>query len=450
MINIQNKQLCARLDALNLDAWARKCRVDTGYTKKIRGRDLLQGFLLMHAQQGASLEDWAGCIEGFSGRPVSKQALFQRCTEKHVRFFERVCTEALQQRVGPEADAVGPALRSFRHVFVEDSTCIGLDRSLSEAFPSSYTKGADAATARLQLRVDLQQERITDFHIGSYRDNDQSYSRNILTEAGPGDLVIRDMGYFSLPTFQALADQGSFFLSRLRYGVVLSDRETGRRIELLEKGGLLTTGDPTRDTIDLKVQIGAKTPVPVRLIGRRVPEEVAAERRRKAKSDRHGRANHGAEYLRWLDWNFFVTNVGLKRWTAETASAVYRLRWRIEVVFKTLKSCFRAATQLEKRRMSACRVRLTILGWLIYSALVLEPTYRYFAAQLSPRGKALSLLKYGRWLRIHYVEMLLEESLASFTDRVARHCVYEVRHDRSSYNDHRSSVGKQQTTPTFP
>ena len=75
MINIQTKQIRSQLETLDLDAWAHECGVDTGYTKNIRGRDLLQGFLLMHAQQGASLENWAGCIESFSDRPVSKQAV---------------------------------------------------------------------------------------------------------------------------------------------------------------------------------------------------------------------------------------------------------------------------------------------------------------------------------------------------------------------------------------
>ena len=120
-------------------------------------------------------------------------------------------------------------------MFVEDSTCVGLDRSLAEAFPSSYTKGKPAATARLQLRVDLKQERATGFHIGSYRDNDQGFAQEVLKETGPGDLVVRDLGYFSMPVLQALSNQDSFFLSRLRYGMVLSDRPTGTRIDLLKR-----------------------------------------------------------------------------------------------------------------------------------------------------------------------------------------------------------------------
>lgn len=233
--------------------------------------------------------------------------------------------------------------------------------------------------------------------------------------------------------------------------MVICDPETGERIDLLAKGGLLHG----QDTIDLPVTIGAKAQVPVRLVGQRVPEAVAAERRRNARRDRHTKTNHNTGYMRALSWNFFVTNVGPQWWSAATASAVYRLRWRIEIVFKTLKSCVQAASQLENRPMPVARVRMIILGWLIYSVLVMEPTYRYFAAQMrqqsasgmhsgtnpGPALRALSLLKYGRWLRMHYVEVLMQDSLAALTARVARHCVYDTRTDRTSYDEQRRAVG---------
>jgi len=453
MINIRTKQIRSQLDALDLDALARECQVDTGYTKKIRGRDLMLGFLLLHNQQEASLEQWAGCIESFSAQTVSKQAVHQRCTPKHAQFFEQVAQAALDQQLAGEAEAAGPALRPFERVLVEDSTCVGLDRSLAEAFPSSYTKGEPAATARLQLQrlqlqVDLKEEQTTGFHLASYRDNDQSYSAEILKEAEPGDLVVRDLGYFVLSVLQELKDQGSFFLSRLRQGVVIKDPDTGDRIALFGSGGLLEE----RETVDVTVQIGEKTPVTVRLIGQRVPEEVANERRRKAKNDRHANANHSEDYMRWLGWNFFVTNVGSEIWAVEEAIDVYRLRWRIEIVFKTLKSCFEVADKLENRQMSADRVRMMIYGCLIYSALFVEPTAQYFARQMARRGRALSLLKYCRWLRVHYVEVLTSRRLADFVERVARHCVYDKRHDRCNYREQRKSVGmgKKRATEEFP
>lgn len=448
MINIRTKEIRSQLDTLDLDALARECRVDTGYTKKIRGRDLMLGVLLLHNQQEASLEQWAGCIESFSDQPVSKQAVNQRCTPKHVQFFERVARAALGQQLNGEAQAVGPALKTFNRVLVEDSTCVGLDRSLASAFPSSHTERKPAATARLQLQVDLKEERTTGFHLASYRDNDQSYSAEILKDAEPGDLVIRDLGYFVLQVLQDLKDQGSFFLSRLRYGVVIKDPDTGARIDLFGNGGLLED----REMIDMTVQIGKKTPVTVRLVGQRVPEEVANKRRREAKKDRHANANHSTGYMRWLGWNFFVTNVGPETWSVEEAIETYQLRWRIEIVFKALKSCFEGADKLENRQMSADRVRMMVYGWLIYSAPFIEPTAQYFARQMARRGRALSLMKYCQWLRVHYVEVLTSRRLAEFVEKVARHCVYDKRHDRRNYHEQRQAVGesKKRAIEEFP
>jgi hypothetical protein len=183
-----------------------------------------------------------------------------------------------------------------------------------------------------------------------------------------------------------------------------------------------------------------------------VPEEVANERRRKAKKDRHANANHSEDYMRWLGWNFFVTNVDPEIWTVEEAIDVYRLRWRIEIVFKTLKSCFEVADKLENRQMSADRVRMMVYGWLIYSALFVEPTARYFARQMARRGRSLTLLKYCRWLRVHYVEVLTSRTLAEFVEKVARHCVYDKRHDRCNYREQRRGVGssKKRAIEEFP
>lgn len=449
MINIQSTQILSQLDALDLKALARECGVDTGYTKKICGQDLLYGFLLLYNQQGASLEEWASCIESFSGQPVSKQAVCQRCTAKHARFFRRAAQSALRDRFSEDLKEVGPALRPFGRAFVEDSTCASLDRSLAKAFPSSYTKGAPAATARLQLRLDLKQERLTGFQIGSYRDNDQSYSQSVLEEIEPGDLVIRDLGYFSLSSLKAIGNRGGFFLSRLRFGVSTFDPDTGERIDLSGNGGLLERAERAGlKRIDQAVKLGVDRSVQARLICRRVPEEVAERRRRKAKNDRHTKANHNDAYLRHLGWNVFVTNVGPQVWEVETALEVYRLRWRIEIVFKALKSCFQAPGQLRKRRMPPARAKMTICGWLLYSALIVGPTYRYFVRQIRRRGRTgshrrISLLRYCKWLRLRYTEVLQAQTLRAFLGSVARHCVYDRRRDRDHYHEKRRSVGRE-------
>ena len=71
---------------------------------------------------------------------------------------------------------------------------------------------------------------------------------------------------------------------------------------------------------------------------------------------------------------------------------------------------------------------------------------------MARRGRALSLMKYCQWLRVHYVEVLTSRRLAEFVEKVARHCVYDKRHDRRNYHEQRQAVGesKKRAIEEFP
>lgn len=92
---------------------------------------------------------------------------------------------------------------------------------------------------------------------------------------------------------------------------------------------------------DREVQLGqqAKHRRPCRLIGLRLPQELADRRRQKAKDK--ARRTHKAvtpAYLASLDWSLLVTNVPPTMLTPEQLAVLYRVRWQIELVFKLWKS----------------------------------------------------------------------------------------------------------------
>lgn len=47
------------------------------------------------------------------------------------------------------------------------------------------------------------------------------------------DLVLRDLGYFSLNVLSKIVNKGAFFISRYRYGTTIYD-EHGNKIDLLK------------------------------------------------------------------------------------------------------------------------------------------------------------------------------------------------------------------------
>src|SRR5258708_14760696 len=94
----------------------------------------------------------------------------------------------------------------------------------------------------------------------------------------------------------------------------------------------------------MPVLLGVNERLPSRLIAVRVPEEVAARRREKAreKASRHGRTP-SAEYLELLGWSLFVSNLSAEQLTWKEAVVLYRARWQIELLFKLWKSHNRLA-----------------------------------------------------------------------------------------------------------
>ena len=77
----------------------------------------------------------------------------------------------------------------------------------------------------------------------------------------------------------------------------------------------------------------------LRLIALRKPAKAAAAARRKARRDaqREGYTVSKAT-LKAADWLIVVTSLSMKEFSADDVLALYRLRWRIELAFKRLKS----------------------------------------------------------------------------------------------------------------
>jgi len=107
--------------------------------------------------------------------------------------------------------------------------------------------------------------------------------------------------------------------------------------------------------------------LPVRLVALPMPEALANERRRKAKQSRDQRSYPSAQRLFLLGWNLLITTVPKSVWPAKVVAAIYRLRWRIEMIFKAWKSHL-GLRQFHTR--SARVLRLSVMTKLLFCALV--------------------------------------------------------------------------------
>ena len=215
-----------------------------------------------------------------------------------------------------------------------------------------------------------------------------------------------------------LAERGAYFLSRFNHRAGLyKQKEDGTwekfRLEkelkkAFRKGKRFCEFDVwlVKDGRSLKV----------RLIAERVPEQVANERRRKAKkrAKKKGR-KPTKKHLYLMNWSLYISNAEREKLPTQAVSLVYRLRWYIELVFKSWKS-YHGLAQVRGKREE--RIECFIYGRLI---MIVIMTFLFGSIRRylwTKRGREASLLKVVRHFQIKAYKALFaimdSESLASF------------------------------------
>jgi hypothetical protein len=390
--------------------------------RKIPIPQLVLALVSLAAETILSLERIAAVVSLAAQTSYSKQALHQRLNSNLEPFLAQVATALFGPLVAPVKKQGW--LTAFPRVLLHDSTVEPLPAPLADAFPgpaNGHHRGF--ASLKLQFVCDLLQGQVLHLSLSGFTRNDQSAAPDILPLLKKGDLVIRDLGYFVLRVLEQIAATGAYFLSRYRHDVLLFDA-SGQPIDLAH---LLRPGQPW----DGNVLLGHQK-VPVRLVAQPVPEALANERRRRARANRDRRLNPGNKRLYLLGWNVFVTNVPKAIWPAQAFQPIYRLRWRIEIIFKAWKSHL-GLRQLNCR--TAELLRLSVMTKLLFCIAV----YRLCdAMELQGRQQRhWSLLRLARILgqcSCWFAATVLGVSLPQWIRwHLNHHAFYETRKDRKNF-----------------
>jgi len=393
--------------------------------KKISAYNFVVGFIISCCNGKNTFSEWAMQISLLSGKLVSKQGVFDRLHEGATEFASQLLKQALLQQSGRHF--ISHLFDHFRKVLLQDSTTLRLPQILSAMFPGNHSRGEQKAVARIQSILDIKALKFIEFGLGAFTQNDQGASKSIIPLAGKGDLVIRDLGYFSLAVFEKLIAGGVHFLSRLRYGVTITDLQ-GRPLcikDLLKQ----------KQGVDRWVYVGSDKKVKVRLVMLPVPAAQAAEKVRKAKNDRDARLNHSKEYYLWLRFNVYITTVDKQVWTAKEVHKAYRVRWQIEIIFKSWKSGFHLQRILHENCTNEHRVRATIFLMLLFICLFMQKVYlRYKKTIENKTDKKISLLKLSLYISGNIKEIIAIPGKL-LKEIILKHCCYDYRSDRTNMTD---------------
>lgn len=346
-----------RLDGLDTEALGRASGFIRRSCRKLKVPVLCQAIAGLAALGPLTLELIVQTLELVGHQPYSAQALCKRVGPGLEQFLLTVIA-ALFRRQADTLLAPG-CFAPFRRVLVQDSTTVALPDRFASVFAGCVNQSRRALSQlKLQCVFDLVKLSLVQFSFSGFTRNDQAAAADILAIVRRGDLVLRDLGYFSSKVLVRLQAAGVHFLTRLHFHLLLYDPNSGQPLRLAR---LLQRGQ----RLDRFVQIGEERLL-VRLVAVPVPQAVGDRRRRQSRRD--CRANPSRDRLYLMNWNIFITTVGADIWSSQRVAAVYRLRWTIEIIFKAWKSHLRLT---ELNTHSTAMLRLSIIARLFACTLTL-------------------------------------------------------------------------------
>jgi hypothetical protein len=391
-------------------------------TRKVTPQAFLQACCMIVNAPLVSLRIWAMLLGAFIGDTLTKQAVAKRFNSACVRFLRLSLFGALKATSQLQSRIETGSFAAFHRVLLQDSTSLALPRRLAAIFPGSGNQHhAKTATLKIQTLYDALGEQFIDFLLTPFTRNDQSASRDMLAQLRPGDLVLRDLGYFVLGVFAEIAQRGAYFLSRYQHGTTLT-RQDGQSFNLLKELR-------RHNTLDVDLRLGSKAKLPVRVVAIPVPKHVAEARRRHLRHNRNRKVNPSAEHLALLDWEIFITNVTPEIWTTSAVAAVYGIRWRIEIMFKAWKRHFKLPRFTDG---SQPQIEILIYAKLLFITLFQVYIFRSWARKVKQiTDRVLSLLKVAEFIanQLWLILVMLNQvdGMHNLEQQIIKHCTYERR-----------------------
>ena len=350
---------------LNVDDFSQLAK-DSGFVKRQSSKFCPQNFVLALLNCVSSGEcsffNIADNLGKVSARSLCRQAIFLRINDSCLHFLELVVS-SLISRQSKVAKVPEISTRcGLKRVLVEDSSIQKMNNHNSDDFPGHGNQNGKTASFKLDLAYNLLDGRILYQQFSASTAQDRTLGKKILHEVGPGDLVLRDMGYFAMADFIAIEERGADWMSRLPVQLTV----------ILANGKALETAlvDARNNFIDCEVTIGKKDQK-CRLVGYRADPKIASERRRRRleENKRKGRKTESKKQANLRDnWHLMLTSVSKERIAPKDLMALYRTRWDIEIRFRAWKGSLKLDKTFN-RKSNRCHLMSLVYASFIHQVL---------------------------------------------------------------------------------
>jgi len=394
-----------------LEKFARETGWMQRQPKKLKPVDFIHGILQAVSKGDASLrllatamgmrlsekDEETECIYN----TLSKQALWERVDQSAVAFLKAVLEDLLKNKDFTKHGI--PRLPNINRIIVEDSSKIDLPDNLAIDFPASKNQtGHVSAGLRLQGAFDLISGQSVRLDLTEYYRQDTVASADILPLIQAGDLIMRDLGYLVYGSLNQIMERDAHFLSRYKTGRLLyhSEANGGAKIDLIKY--LQKHAPKSGNSIDIDITMGCSTnrntpQVKCRLVAVKLPKTVEEQRLRKANKEKRRGKQKSKVAKQLMGWTILITSLPREEVDVELLMELYPLRWRVEIIFKSLKS-YTPVKALANHRSNENHIQVLLYAWLCLT--VVTTKMGVFALAKKTNGKSpvlkpnlLSILK---------------------------------------------------------
>lgn len=308
--------------------------------RKIDSPELLLRLILMWAVAERSLMDTAAIAAEAGLADVSDVALLKRFA-KAGDWLAALVSELL-------VDARGPLPECVR-VRLLDATAI-------------TRAGKSGTDRRLHLGLDLGSNRIDSLELTNVKGAESLERFSVRV----GEILIGDRGYGTRAGMSYVARQGAFFVVRFPWPAVPLENRDDQPFSLMD--ALRSVPEAVVGEFAVRFTGPDHKGVDARLVAIRKSEPAATRARQKALRERtkKGRAAVDVRTLELAGYFFVLTNLPSEI-SPESVLQLYRLRWQIEMKFKTLKSVFHLDNIPARNDQS---LRVYVLAKLLVALLI--------------------------------------------------------------------------------
>jgi IS4 transposase len=326
------------------------------------------GFGVRHER---TLADLRRLYEEESKEHIGRSSFYDRFTPELVKFLYTCLLHGLESLAQNAACKLKEKLSGFIDLLIQDSTIIRLHEKLAKLWPAVRTRTV-AAGVKLSLLVSAVANGPK--NVALYAERTAELKTLRIGKWVKDRILLIDLGFFKHHLFARIAENGGYFVSRLKSKVDplivgINRICRGRAIDVVGKRLSEVLPYIKRRVLDAEVEIEFK------------------RRKYKGKQKRDKKrlrlvAIYNAEEKKY---HAYLTNISVTALDADDIGILYSARWQIELIFKELKSkygidCLPSANPIIVRALVWVAVLMLIVSRRVHFLVISsnpENAHRY-------------------------------------------------------------------------